>query len=132
MNEYPNIIFYDGVCGLCNKAVQIIIKHDHKSIFRFAALESDLAKAKLKNMNGIDSIVLFSNEQTYILSDAVLKICSMMGYPFKIMTIFRFVPKTLRDQLYKFVARHRYKVWGKYNSCPIPSEKQKKLFLESR
>ena len=132
MTEYPHIIFYDGLCGLCNKAVQIIIKHDKKKVFRFAALESDMAKTKLKSMDDIDSIVLLSNGQTYIFSDAILKICAMLGYPLKLAVIFHIIPKIIRDKVYKFVARHRYKIWGKHDSCPIPTEKQRKLFIDSR
>jgi predicted DCC family thiol-disulfide oxidoreductase YuxK len=132
LNEYPYIVFYDGACGLCNRSVRFIIRHDKKEIFRFAALDSDFAKINLKTMEGIDSIVLLANSQSYLQSDAVLKIVSLLGYPSKFLLFFRIVPKPLRNWLYKWVARNRYEIWGKYDSCPIPTENQRKLFLDSR
>lgn len=136
MNEYSYIVFYDGVCGLCNQSIQFIIRHDKKEIFRFATLDSELAKSliqiKHKSLHSIDSIILLADGKVYFYSDAVLRIFSLLGLPFNLFYICKIVPKPIRDFIYRWVARNRYKIWGKYDSCPIPSENQKKLFLKSR
>ena len=136
MSEYSYIVFYDGVCGLCNRSVQSIIKRDKKEIFRFATLDSELARLTLINLQGklrsIDSIVLYAENKTFIYSDAIMEIISLLGYPYKLLLVFKIVPKSFRDWLYKWIARNRYKIWGEYDSCPIPTENQRKLFLDNR
>lgn len=136
MSEYPYIIFYDGICGLCNQSIQFIIKHDKKKIFRFAALDSEFAKSLLQSNHikteNIDTIILMVNNKSYLYSEAVLKIFSLLGFPYNILLIGFILPKSIRDRIYKWIARNRYRIWGKYDSCPIPTEHQQKLFLNSR
>ncbi len=136
MSEYPYIIFYDGICGLCNQSIQFIIRHDNKEIFRFASLDSEFAKSHLKSnyikTENIDTIILMVNNKSYLYSEAILKIFSLLGFPYKILLIGFILPKSIRDWIYKWIARNRYKIWGKYDSCPLPTEHQRKLFLNSR
>ena len=134
MNEQSYIIFYDGICGLCNRTVQLIIRLDKKEIFRFAALDSDFAKVHLQSKNikreNFDSIILIINNKQYFYSEAILKIFSLLGFPYKLLLLAYIFPKSLRDWIYKWIARNRYKIWGKYDSCPIPKEHQRKLFFQ--
>ena len=78
-----------------------------------------------------DSIVLKVNNEFYIYSAAVFKIISLLGFPYKLLLIGLAIPKFFRDWIYKWIARNRYKIWGKYGSCPLPIEHQRKLFLNS-
>ncbi|AMA48835.1 MULTISPECIES: thiol-disulfide oxidoreductase DCC family protein [Flavobacterium] len=128
------IILFDGVCNLCNYWVQYIIKHDKNDIFRFVTLESELGQEVLqylgiKNRN-IESIVLYiPNQAYYYKSEAVLKIAqslSILNWFF----IFKIIPINLRDFLYDFVAKNRYKWYGKKVTCMIPSPELKTKFID--
>ncbi|MCJ1805529.1 DUF393 domain-containing protein [Flavobacterium covae] len=128
------IILFDGVCNLCNYWVQYIIKHDKNDIFRFVTLESELGQEVLqylgiKNRN-IESIVLYTpNQAYYYKSEAVLKIAqslSILNWFF----IFKIIPINLRDFLYDFVAKNRYKWYGKKVTCMIPSPELKTKFID--
>lgn len=134
MRDYPYIIFYDSVCGLCNRSVQFVIKRDKKSVFRFSALDSEFAKEKLKNTslgNTMDEgVVLYSANQIFTHSDAVMEILKLLGFPYNLLLVFYIFPNPLRNKVYNWIARNRYKIWGKHSSCPIPFENQKKLFLD--
>ena len=134
MNEHPYIIFYDGICGLCNRSVQCIIRIDKKEIFRFASLDSEFAKSYLQSNHiktqNIDTIILMVNNKSYLYSEALLKVFSLLGFPYKLLLIGFILPKSIRDCIYKWIARNRYKIWGKYDSCPMPKEHQRKLFFQ--
>ncbi|WP_459926169.1 thiol-disulfide oxidoreductase DCC family protein [Flavobacterium covae] len=128
------IILFDGVCNLCNYWVQYIIKHDKNDIFRFVTLESELGQEVLqylgiKNRN-IESIVLYiPNQAYYYKSEAVLKIAqslSILNWFF----IFKIIPINLRDFLYDFVAKNRYKWYEKKVTCMIPSPELKTKFID--
>jgi predicted DCC family thiol-disulfide oxidoreductase YuxK len=128
------IILFDGVCNLCNSAVQFVVKHDKNDVFRFVALQSELGKEIIKHIGidskKIDSIVLYEPGVAYYYkSDAALEIARNLGGIFHLGTIFRIIPTGIRNQLYDFVAKNRYKWYGKKESCMLPTPELKAKFL---
>lgn len=127
------IIFFDGVCNLCNESVRFIIKHDRKNYFLFAALQSEAAGELLKdfglNENGPDSIVLLEGGKAFTKSTAALRICKKLSFPLRLLYTFIVVPAFVRDSAYNFVAANRYKWFGKKDSCLIPTPELKSKFL---
>ena len=129
------IILFDGVCNLCDAAVQFVIKHDKKDDFRFVGLQSDLGQEIIKhigiNTKNIDSIILYEPGIAYYYkSEAVLEIAKNLSGIFYFATIFKILPAKLRDQIYDYIAKNRYKWYGKKESCMIPTKELKSKFLE--
>lgn len=138
MQNFPpnkKIILFDGVCNLCNSAVQFIIKHDKKDVFRFVGLQSDLGLDILKHIGidstKIDSIVLYEPGIAYYYkSDAALLIAKSLDGLFSIGIILKIIPNGIRNSLYDYIAKNRYKWYGKKESCMIPTKELKLKFLE--
>ncbi|HKO75666.1 MAG TPA: thiol-disulfide oxidoreductase DCC family protein [Flavobacterium sp.] len=129
------IILFDGVCNLCNSAVQFVIKHDKKDVFRFVALQSDLGREILNyigiDAKNIDSIVLYEPGVAYYYkSDAALQIARSLDGLFSFGTVFKIIPTGIRNYLYDYIARNRYEWYGKKESCMIPTPELKIKFLE--
>lgn len=136
MNLPPNkkIILFDGVCNLCNSSVQFVIQHDKKDVFRFVALQSELGQEILKhigvNPKNIDSIILYDPGVAYYYkSKAALEIAKNLGGFWHFGTIFRIIPTGISNQLYDYIAKNRYKWYGKKESCMIPTAELKSKFL---
>lgn len=133
--EHKKIILFDGVCNLCNSAVQLIIKHDKKDVFRFVALQSDLGK-EICNYIGVnqkitDSIILYDPGIAYYYkSEAALKIASELGGFYGFLAAFNILPKRVNDSIYDYIATNRYKWYGKKEQCMIPTPELKAKFLE--
>jgi len=129
------IILFDGVCNLCDRVVQYVIEHDKKNVFLFAALQSDIGIKILKH-TGIDpaktdSIVLYEPGIAYhYKSGAALEIAKNLGGFLSIGTIFKILPAFLRDNVYDYIAKNRYKWYGKKDNCMIPTSELKAKFLE--
>ena len=128
------IILFDGICNLCNQSVQFVIEHDSKNQFRFASLQSDfgqdfLKKNKLEAIQ-FDSIVFIEDDQFYTKSSAALKIAKYLDGLTSWLTIFMIVPKPLRDIVYSFIAKNRYRWFGKNESCWLPTKELKAKFIE--
>jgi len=130
----PFIILFDGVCNLCNGFVQFVIKQDPQAKFKFCSLQSETAKKILSdyhlNPDLLDSVVLIANQKIYTKSDAALKIFQLLGGFWAITRIFFALPKFLRDSFYNFIAKNRYRWFGKSDTCLLPSQKIKSRFLE--
>ncbi|MGH9502199.1 MAG: thiol-disulfide oxidoreductase DCC family protein [Terriglobales bacterium] len=131
------VVLYDGVCGLCNRLVQFVIKHDTRSHFRFASLQSDYAARTLKSQgfNPQDLNTLYfvdaPSERILTRSDAVISILRKLGGFWRPVSIaLSLFPKPLRDWGYGVVARHRYRIFGQYETCPLPEKKYQDRFLE--
>ena len=125
---------FDGICNLCNQSVQFVIEHDSKNQFRFASLQSDfgqdfLKKNKLEAIQ-FDSIVFIEDDQFYTKSSAALKIAKYLDGITSWLTIFMIVPKPLRDIVYSFIAKNRYRWFGKNESCWLPTKELKAKFIE--
>ena len=128
------IIFFDGVCNLCNSSVQFILKKDTNNVFLFSSLQSDAAKGILLQYNlenfDLSSIILVENNVIYQKSTAVLKIAKRLTGISKYAYVFIIVPKFIRDGVYSLIAKNRYKWFGKRDSCILPTAALKLRFLE--
>jgi predicted DCC family thiol-disulfide oxidoreductase YuxK len=134
-NRAP-LILYDGVCGLCDRTIQTLLRIDHRGILMFAPLQGETAAAvrnRHPEMAGVDSIVFVSgwgaDEEIYIKSEGFLRILREVGGVWALLAIFRVVPRTIRDALYDFVARNRYGWFGKFDACKIPAPSERARFL---
>ncbi|MFI2743187.1 thiol-disulfide oxidoreductase DCC family protein [Zhouia sp. PK063] len=136
MNKQHSIILFDGVCNLCNGAVQFIIKHDKNDDFRYAALQSEIGKQLIEerriDVAKIDSIILIEpGVAYYIKSTAALQIAYKFGGLWKVSIFFeKVVPEKWRNAIYDFIAKNRYKWFGKKEQCMIPNASLKSKFLE--
>ncbi len=132
-NKNKSIILFDGICNLCNASVYFIIKHDKKEQFLFASLQSDAAKEILLQYNSkkikFDSIVLIEKNEIYEKSTAALRIAKSLSGGFKFLYLFIIIPKFIRDWVYNYIAKNRYKWYGKKESCMIPSPKLINRFI---
>ena len=129
-----DIIFFDGVCNLCNGFVQFIIRHDPAGRFRFAALQSEAGQALLAE-HGLppvaepESVLLLSGGQLYSHSSAVLRIARGLGGVWALAGVGGLLPRVWRDALYRFVARNRYRWFGRQESCILPTPELRARFL---
>ncbi|ELY70345.1 thiol-disulfide oxidoreductase DCC family protein [Natrinema versiforme] len=118
------IILFDGVCNLCNGFVQFILPRDTEGKFRFASLQSDVGTELLAEhdlpTDELESIVLIEGEDSYVKSDAVIRIARHLGGPYALLGPFRFLPRRLRNWAYDFVAARRYRWFGKKDQCAMP------------
>jgi predicted DCC family thiol-disulfide oxidoreductase YuxK len=132
-NNAPTILF-DGVCNLCNASVQWVILRDKKAQFRFASLQSEIGQRLLAKYHGaekgLDSVVLVADDRVYFYSDAPLEIATRLGGWWSVVGIFRWVPRWVRDGIYRFIARNRYRWFGKQESCMLPRPEWRTRFLD--
>ena len=138
--SYPAnpILLYDGVCGLCNRLVQFVLKHDTAARFRFASLQSGYATRLLQphadNPDDLDTVYVIEAPEALpkSRSDAVIFILHKLGGLWAAVgTILRIFPKLLRDWGYNIVASRRYRFFGKYETCPLPEKKYQDRFLDT-
>ena len=140
MSSVNPIILYDGVCGLCNRLVQFLLKHDRAGRLRFASLQSDFA-AQVLGRHGFDPKDLDTvhvvenydqpNERVLQRSDAILRAGRELGgFWGASSSIARVVPRAVRDLVYRLVATNRYRVFGKYDACMLPDANQRSRFLD--
>jgi predicted DCC family thiol-disulfide oxidoreductase YuxK len=138
MNPNPPIenplIFYDGVCGLCNRFVLFVLNRDRRSRFYFAPLQGKYAKEVIdiskKTGSELQTVYLFYNQHLYHRSRAVLKIFQLMGFPWNLTGIFRIIPPIIADNIYDFIAGNRYRWFGKHENCPIPNAEHRSRFID--
>lgn len=135
MERQKKIILFDGVCNLCQSSVQFVIKRDKGDLFRFASLQSDFGQsltAKLKiDTSKVDSIVLIDEKGVYwVKSGATLRIARYLGGGYPLLSVFLIFPASLRNIFYDYIARNRYKWYGKQDACMIPTPELKAKFLD--
>lgn len=127
------VVLFDGVCNLCNGAVQFLIRRDDDDVFRFASLQSETAQTLLRSFNlnteNFDSIVVIRQGRVYERGDAALVIASALGWPWKVMLAGKILPRLLRDGLYNLIARNRYRIFGRRDECMLPDPALKAKFL---
>ncbi|GAB3428401.1 thiol-disulfide oxidoreductase DCC family protein [Niabella aquatica] len=135
MIEANHIILFDGICNLCNSAVQFILKRDEKGVFKFTALQSDKGKALLAASGmpaaHLKSFVYIHNNKVYTRSDAALKVAAQLSYPARLLSWFIIVPKFIRDIVYDLIARNRYKLFGRKNECMLPTPELRARFIDT-
>jgi predicted DCC family thiol-disulfide oxidoreductase YuxK len=131
--EKSGIVLFDGVCNFCNSSVNFIIQHDKKKRYKFAALQSDVGKNISEkfgiDQSKIDSIILVENGNVFVKSSAILRITKHLNYLYPLLFGFIIIPKFIRDGVYDFIARNRYKWFGKKEACMIPNPEIKSRFI---
>jgi predicted DCC family thiol-disulfide oxidoreductase YuxK len=137
--ESNPIVLYDGVCGLCNRLVQFLLKRDTHDRFRFASLQGEFARDLLTghgaDPHDLDTVYVVvesgqPNERLLARSAAVLYMLRELGGFWKVAGVVRVLPKAFRDAVYKIIARNRYRVFGKYESCLLPRPQHRQKFLD--
>lgn len=134
------IVFFDGVCGLCNSFVDFTLARDRGSRFRFSPLQGETFTARLgpppsrvgetgSNEARLASIVFWDGEQAHMKSEAVLRVVECLGGGWLLARPLRLVPRILRDTVYDFVAKNRYRWFGKRETCRLPSDTERERFL---
>lgn len=129
----PRIVFYDGVCGLCNKLVQVMVALDREGRFRYAALQGDTAQ-RLQVIypelpTNLDSMAYLEEGRVYVRARAIMQAAGQLRFPYSLPYFFRWVPLWLADPIYKAVAAVRYRLFGKYDTCRLPTPEERALFL---
>ena len=128
------IVLFDGLCNFCNNSVNFIIDHDPKGHFRFAALQSDFGRQKLKEQGyhtqKMDSLVLLSGDKVYKKSSAALRIARKLSGFYPLLYGLMIIPPFIRHGVYDLVARNRYKWFGKRDACRVPAPELKSRFLQ--
>ena len=137
-DERGRVLLYDGVCGFCNKSVQMILDHDRRGTMLFAALQSDFGESVIgrhPELRGVDSVILVEGtdsgaEWVYVRSDAALRVASYLGGFWKLLLAFKILPRPVRDFFYDLFARYRYRLFGKYDSCMLPPPEVRARFID--
>lgn len=128
------IVLFDGVCNLCNSTVQFIIKRDKHNQFKFSSLQSEYGQNFLKERNlasnDFKSIILYEPEVAYYTkSKAALKIAQNLGFPYSLLSVFLLIPSFIRDWIYSLISKYRYHLFGKKDSCMVPTPENKRKFI---
>ncbi|GAA4428891.1 hypothetical protein GCM10023188_13640 [Pontibacter saemangeumensis] len=128
-----SIVFYDGTCGFCQASVQLVLKHNKRHNLTFAALQSGVLEALVPAARRPDplpdSVVFYEQGQLYTESDAVLRIARHLSFPFAALYYFRFIPLSFRNFVYRFIARHRYKIAGQAQACMLLGPEERARFV---
>lgn len=128
-----SIILFDGVCNLCNGFVNFLIPRDEENRFQFGSLQSDKVKELLKqyhySSDNISTVLLIENRQLYSQSTAVLRIARKMNGAWPLLYGFMIIPRPIRDFLYNLIARNRYSLFGKKDSCMMPTPEWRAKFI---
>jgi len=133
------LVLYDGVCGLCNRLVAFLLRHDRRNQFRFAPLQREFAQALLRrynlDQNDLDTVVVLADfqrpaERALTRSEAALWAIARLGGIWRLFAIAKLVPLSLREGLYRFIAQRRYRIFGKYDQCPLPRPEDRDKFLD--
>ena len=125
------IILFDGVCKFCNGSVNYIIRHDKHDRFKFTPLQSAVGEDLLQRygLKNMDSFVLIDNDKAYTRSTAVLRVMRHLGFPYSLLYAGIVIPAFMRDWLYSWIAKNRYKWFGKKDQCMVPDERVRRKFL---
>jgi predicted DCC family thiol-disulfide oxidoreductase YuxK len=134
INPADRIVLFDGVCNLCNAGVRFIIAHDPKAKLRLASLQSPAGQTLLAwtglPTSHFDTMVFIENGQAFVQSTAILRIARHLRWPWPLFSIALAIPAFLRDGLYDSIARYRYRLFGKRDTCMVPTPELKRRFLE--
>lgn len=133
LGKKQSIILFDGICNLCNSSINFVIKRDKKDEFRFTALQEEPGISLLKrhhiDTKDTDSIILIENDTVYVKSSAALRVSRKLSGAWPLMYVFMIVPTFIRNGVYDYIAKNRYKWYGKQDSCMIPNPELNDKFL---
>ncbi|QOI97778.1 MAG: thiol-disulfide oxidoreductase DCC family protein [Flammeovirgaceae bacterium] len=131
---HTSVVLFDGVCNLCSGAVQFILKRDPEGTFRFASLQSEISKQLLANrgfeFSELNTLVLIKDQKIFTKSDAALEIARNLTGLWPLCYVFKIIPRVIRNPVYDWIARNRYRWFGKRETCWLPSVKWKDRFLD--
>ena len=132
MNVTHPIIFFDGICGLCNTFIDFVMPRDEKRIFKFSPLQGETARKLLppQDYENVDSVVLYHNGKVYRRSAAVFEIFKLLGGKWKGLSVLGHIPTPITDVFYNLTAKYRYKLFGMKESCRIPTPAERAQFLD--
>jgi predicted DCC family thiol-disulfide oxidoreductase YuxK len=134
-----HLVLYDGVCVLCSRLLRFLLRHDHRAVFTFASLQSEAGRAMVARFGGnpdeLRSFYVVANYRTHDArmfrrSGAALLVAGELGWPWKAAVVLRLLPTPILDHAYDLVARYRYRLFGRYEQCPIPPPEVRARFLE--
>ena len=132
-DDHP-ILLFDGVCNLCNGAIQFVIPRDPEGTLRFAPLQSDLGETVQESAglstDDLETVVLVDDGMAYTKSDAAIRVGEHLGGVYRLLSLGRILPRGLRDRIYDFVAENRYDWFGKKDQCMVPDEDVSDRFIE--
>jgi len=129
MKKKEKIIIFDGICGLCNKSVDILMKLDTQKSFKYTSNQGEFVKT-LDIEPDMDSIIYDEDGIIYYKSTAILKILQALGGLWIMTSIFYLIPRALRDLIYDIIAKYRYRIFGKMESCRMPKKEERDLFID--
>lgn len=128
-----NIVFFDAECVLCGNFLKLLLKIDKGKVLHFASLQSDFSKEILPEefvaAADYKTVAFYKDGELYYFSEAVLKIFALMGYPYKLLNVFRILPKSWRDHLYMKISKNRYSWFGKSDQCILPTPEMEERFM---
>lgn len=130
-NPKPNIVFFDGQCGLCSEFVDFVLKIDKKSLFKFSPLQSNFALKQLPNSltQDLSTVVIIIDGQTFIKAKGVLRLFKKIGGYWSFLALFRFLPTTFLNLIYDIVAKYRYWIRPKRETCRLPTPAERERFI---
>lgn len=133
INTEHRILLFDGVCNLCNALVTFVIQRDKGATFKFASLQSEVGQTILKEhslpLGQFDSFYFVEGNKLFTKSTAALKVAKKLDGPWKLFYPLILIPKPIRDMIYSFIAKNRYRWFGKKDQCMLPNPEMKKRFL---
>ena len=128
-----HLLLFDGVCNLCNGTVQFLLRADRRKKLFFASLQSDTGQRVLQayQFSGppLQTVVFCSGPKYFTHSNAILEVCRVLGFPWSLLYLFKVIPRPLRDLIYRWVARNRYKWFGEKENCLLPTPELRQRFL---
>lgn len=125
----PTIVYFDGLCGLCNGFVDFLLRHDRAHRLRFASLRGATAATQAGLPSGMDSVVVVHHGRVLLRTDAALFVLQQLGGVFALSRVFTVVPRSWRDAVYGVIARHRYRWFGRRAQCRLPAPHEAPWFL---
>lgn len=132
--QNTQLILFDGVCNFCNSSINFIIDHDPEKYFKFAPLQSELGQSILeqfnKNTKDLDSVILLKNNQLYQKSEAAVEITKHLSGSWKYLAVFGILPTFFLNFFYDIIAKNRYRIFGKTETCRIPTPELRERFCE--
>ncbi|MCI4670271.1 MAG: DCC1-like thiol-disulfide oxidoreductase family protein [Bacteroidia bacterium] len=127
------VIIFDGICSFCNASVDLLMRWDKNKRFRFTANQNESGKTLLEeagfDSTQVETIYYYEDGQMYTKSTAILKIARQLPFPFPLAYVFMVVPKFIRDGIYSFIAKNRYRWFGKRDTCRVPTPEERARFL---
>lgn len=129
-----SILLFDGVCNTCNAVVNFLLEHDEKKQFLFASLQSEAGRALARkhdvDADLLETVVLIHEGRAYLRSDAVIKVLELLGGAYKFLAVFKILPLSIRDSFYRGFATNRYRIFGRKDTCRVPSPEERSRFLD--